>query len=426
MQSRAMTAAAPQGYYAFSADALPPHPRLIKDVRADVCVVGGGYTGLSAAVHLAEAGATVVLVEGQTVGFAASGRNGGQIHPGHRKTQAELEVWLGRQHARDLWDVSEKARHLVFDLAGEDCDLKRGLVIAAHDEVAARELAVETDHLCANYGYSEARMLDDAQTEETVGTSIYPASRMDMGGGHLHPLKFAHRLAAKAVKAGATIHEDSSALNIEADVPHTVRCALGKIDAAHVILACDAFSAALAPRLAPFIAHVESFIVATAPLGDESRRKIIPSDAAVADTRHVLDYYRKSADSRLLFAGREAYWNPPRDIVQLVRPRMLKVFPALEDIEIEYGWSGTVGITRTRMPHFGKLGPRLYFAHGYSGHGVALATQGGKVLADAVQGNAEQFDVLAHVPARKFPGGTLLRKPMVTAALLTLKLLDSI
>ena len=412
----------PQGYYAASARPEVFGGRLTGHVHADVCVIGAGYTGVSAALHLARSGVKVVLVEAQTVGFAASGRNGGKIHPGHRKDQAELERWLGKLHARDLWSLSEEARQLVFELAAEDCDLKRGLVIAAHNKKAAQALASESEYLAANYSYGEIRMLGHAETAAALGTDIYPAARLDMGGGHLHPLKFVRRLAAKAVQAGATIFEHSPALRI--DDPYSVICEHGKVLAHRIVLACDAFTAQLAPQLAPFIAHVESFIVATAPLDVDSAARIIPIDAAVADTRHVLDYYRKSADWRLLFAGREAYWTPPTNVADLVRPRMLRVFPQLHNTPIEYAWSGTVGITRTRMPHFGRLGPRTFFAHGYSGHGVALATLGGKALAEAVVGNTERFDTFARVPVQKFPGGPLLRKPMVTAALLTLKILD--
>ena len=414
-----------QGYYAASAGAVPSLPRLSGDVTTDVCVVGGGYTGLSAALHAARAGAKVVLVEAQTIGFAASGRNGGQIHPGHRKDQLELERWLGRSHASDLWRLSEEARGLVFQLADDGCELKRGLVIAAHNETSARDLAADAEYLAANYAYPHLRMLDRAQTQAALGTSAYAAARLDVGGGHLHPLKFARRLAQDAARAGAVLYEHSPALAIEDGSPITICCAGGTIRADHAVLACDAFSAALAPQLAPYIAHVESFIVATAPLGDALNRQIIPSDAAVADTRHVLDYYRKSVDGRLLFAGRESYWNPPADIAALVRPRLAKVFPNLAGIDIDYAWRGTVGITRTRMPHFGKLSPRVLFGHGYSGHGVALAVLGGRALAEAALGHPERFDILARVPARKFPGGALLRKPMVTAALVALKLRDA-
>ncbi len=412
----------PQGYYAASAGQAPSGPRLTADIRADLCVIGGGFTGLSAALHAAKTGAKVVLVESESLGFAASGRNGGQIHPGHRKDQAELEAWLGEGHARDLWRLSEEARALVAALAAEDCDLKSGLVIAAHNAAAARDLAEDAGHLATKYGYDNLRMLGRDEVAAMLGTRVYPAARLDTGGGHLHPLKFVRRLAREAVAAGALLFEHSLAHAIDRAAPAKVHCAQGTVTADQVVLACDAFSGALAPELAPYIAHVESFIVATAPLGDAL--DVLRADVAVADTRHVLDYYRKSADGRLLFAGRESYWTPPRDIAALVRPRMTRVFPALAGTPIEYAWRGTVGITRTRMPHFGRLSERVLFGHGYSGHGVALAVLGGKALAEAALGRPERFDILARVPPRKFPGGPLLRKPMVTAALVTLKLMD--
>jgi gamma-glutamylputrescine oxidase len=417
---------APHSYYAASAGTAPLASSLHGAAKADVCIIGAGYTGLSAALHLATAGANVILIEAEDVGFGASGRNGGQVHPGHRKSQAELEHWLGVGHARDLWDLSEEARRLVFELAAVNCELKRGLVIAAHNDKAAQELTDDTEYLESHYGYGESRMLNRVETKAAIGTGVYPAARMDSGGGHLHPLKYAREIAAKALAAGARIYARSPALHIDRERQFTVRGAQFQVTADHVILACDAFSGQLAPELAPYIAHVESFIAATEPLDLALASTIIPSDAAVADTRHVLDYYRKSGDGRLLFAGREAYWTPPNDVARIVRPRMLKVFPSLQNVKIEFGWSGTVGITRTRMPHFGTLCPRFYFAHGYSGHGVALATLGGKVLAEAVLGRRERLETLGRVPAQKFPGGPLLRKPMVTAALLWLKFADSL
>jgi len=420
----------PQGYYAASAEAAPERLALIGTVTTDVCVIGGGYTGLSAALHLAKAGVKTVLLEAETIGFAASGRNGGQIHTGHRKDQAELEIWLGKDHARALWDLCEEAKATIRALVHDhaiDCALKDGLVIAAHDEAAARALAEDTEHLASVYDYGLARMMDRAETAQQLGTTIYPAARFDSGGGHLHPLDYARGIAAAAEGAGAVLHEHSRVIAFDEDrAAVSIRTADGIVVANRVLLATDAFSGEIAPQLAKYIGHVESFIAATAPLSEEQYHAVLPCDAAVADTRHVLDYYRKSADRRMLFAGRESYWSIPSDIAALVRPRMLHVYPALAGVPIEYAWSGTVGITRTRMPHFGRLSDRVLFAHGYSGQGVALATLGGKLLAEAAMGNTERFDVFARVPALPFPGGALLRKPLVSAALMWFKLVDSL
>lgn len=425
-----MPSSEPQGYYAASAAAARPFPRLTGAAKTDVCIIGGGYTGLSAALHLAEANVQTTLLEAQTIGFGASGRNGGQIHTGLRKDQAELESWLGTQHARDLWTLTEEAKALVRVLVerhGIACALKDGLVIAAHNDKALAHLAADTAHLVQHYAYDAARMMDADETKEKLGTAIYSGARLDLGGGHLHPLDYARGLAAAADDAGAILWEHSPAVALEArgDGIH-IRCAAGTVTAKQVLIACDAQSGLIAPQLEAYIGHVESFITATTPLPPHLAERILPCDAAVADTRHVLDYYRKSGDGRLLFAGRETYFKMPRDIAALVRPRMLHVFPQLKDVRIEYAWSGTVGVTATRMPHMGQLSPRILFSHGYSGQGVALATLGGKLLAEAAMGSRERFDVFARVPAKRFPGGRYLKKALVSAALYALKLHDAL
>jgi len=418
-----------QGYYAASAAPADGRTSLEGAVRADICVIGGGYTGLSASLHATQAGARTELLEAHEIGFGASGRNGGQIHTGLRKDQAELERWLGRQHARDLWLLSQDAKALVRSLVDHfriACELKRGLVIAAHNEKAVRVLADDTEHLARTYGYGFARMMDADETRAKLGTSIYSGARWDSDGGHLHPLLFARGLASAAETVGAVIRENSAVLSLEEKREHVcVQTRRGKVIADRVLLACDTYTGNIAPELGRYIGLIESFVTATAPLPLDLAQTIIPCDAAVADTRHVLDYYRKSADRRLLFAGREAYFRMPSDIAGLVRPRMLQVFPQLKGIATEYAWSGTVGITLTRMPHFGRLSDRILFAHGYSGQGVALATLGGKLLAEAALGAPERFDVFARVPARAFPGGAALRKPLIAAALLAYKVLDA-
>lgn len=420
----------PQGFYAVSAGTPPARPRLTGTVKADACVIGAGFTGLSAALTLAQSGAKVVVLEAETVGFAASGRNGGQIHTGHRKTQEELERWLGNVHARDLWDLCEESKTLLREnlrAHAIDCDLKDGLVIAAHNKGAIPALAEETEYLVKYYGYSQMRMMDAAETVRQLGTEAYPAARYDMGGGHIHPLKYARGMAVAAEKAGAQIFEHSRVRAIDEDrAGANVRCADGLVTADHILLATDAFIADLAPQLAKYIGHVESFVSATEPLDEELNAKVLPCDAAVADTRHVLDYYRKSADGRMLYAGRESYWTIPKDIAAVVRPRMLSVFPNLASVKTEYAWSGDVGITATRMPHLGRLSPRMLFAYGYSGQGVALTNIGGKVMAEAVLGKPERFEALARVPPTPFPGGALLRKPLVSGALMWFKLMDSV
>jgi gamma-glutamylputrescine oxidase len=329
-----------------------------------------------------------------------------------------------------LWSLSEEAKAHISALIARNaiaCEIRPGLIIAAHNEGAVRTLVRDAEHLARVYGYNNLRILSEPETSIEIGTPIYRGGWLDSGGGHLHPLLYARGLAKAAETASARIFERSAVLRLE-DRPNGVELVTpaGGVLADRVVLATDAFSGTLAPGLDRFIGHVESFITATAPLPPTIAPQILRHDAAVADTRHVLDYYRKSADGRLLFAGREAYFGTPRNIAELVRPRLLRVFPQLRDVPIEYAWNGTVGITVTRMPHFGKLSDRIFFGHGYSGQGVALATLGGKLLAEAALGHEERFNVLARLPARPFPGGKWLRRPLIAAGLFAYKLADAL
>jgi gamma-glutamylputrescine oxidase len=418
----------PDTYYTASTPIPPPRPPLIGEVKTDVVVIGGGFTGVSAALTLAERGARVVLLEAERIGFAASGRNGGQIHSGFRRDQEDLTRRFGEERARRLWRLAEDAKALVRERAKAhaiDCALTDGLLIAAHSPRMARALKHEAEYLAAQYGADIARYVDAAEARARTGSHIYHGALEDLGGGHLHPLAYALGLARAAEAAGAVLHAGSRVHELETDGARVIaRAPQGRVVAGHAIVACDAFSDAVLPQLARYLAPVESYIVATSPLSSEQRATVLPGNDAVADTRFILDYYRLSSDGRLLFSGGETFFSPARDIAALVRPRMEFVFPQLKGIAIDHAWRGTVGITATRLPHFGRMNDRVLFGYGYSGQGVALANMGGKALADACLGNTEAFDLLASLPPEPFPGPNWLRPTLVAMTLAAMTLRD--
>jgi gamma-glutamylputrescine oxidase len=391
---------------------------LEEGVEADVCVVGGGYTGLSAALHLAEAGFAVALVEAQRVGWGASGRNGGQVGSGQRRDQAWLERQFGEARARALWDMAEEAKALVRALVarhGIGCDLRPGIIHAAHRAGYVAEYHAEAEMLARRYGYDLVEPLDRDGLRALLGSEAYFGGAIDRGGAHLHALDYALGLARAAAGAGVRIFERSRATAIEGT---EVRTTGGRVRARFVLVACNGYLGGLVPAVAARVMPINNFIVTTAPLGAARARALIPSGAAVADSRFVVNYFRLTADDRLLFGGGESYgWRFPADIAGLVRPRMLGVFPDLADVAIEQAWGGTLAITVNRMPAFQRLAPGVFSAAGYSGHGVALATLAGKLMAEAVQGTAERFDLFADLPQPAFPGGAALRWPLLVLAM---------
>jgi gamma-glutamylputrescine oxidase len=385
---------------------------------ADVCVVGGGYTGLSAALHLAEAGFSVALVEAQRVGWGASGRNGGQVGSGQRRDQAWLEARFGSGRARALWDMAEEAKALVTGLVernGIACDLRPGIIHAAHRPGYVAEYHAEAEALARDYGYGLVEPLDRDGLRAMLGSEAYFGGSIDRGGAHLHPLDYALGLARAASAAGVRIFERSRVTAVEGTAART---AAGRVRARFLLLACNGYLGGLAPSAAARVMPINNFIVATEPLGEARARGLIANGAAVADSRFVVNYFRLTADHRLLFGGGESYgWRFPADIAGLVRPRMLGVFPGLADVAVTHAWGGTLAITVDRMPAFQRLGPGLFSVAGYSGHGVALATLAGKLMAEAVQGTAERFDLFADLPQRAFPGGAALRWPLLVLAM---------
>ena len=417
-------------YYAATAHPRAIRPALCGDIRADVAIIGAGLTGVSAALRLAEAGATVVLLEAATVGSGASGVNGGQIIPGFRHGAADLVARFGTARARALIDLTLAARDTMADHVSRHaiaCDLRlTGHVSAASFAADLADFRAEATAL-DRLGLSGPSVLSAAETRQHVD-GAYHGGFHDPAGGHVHPLNYVTGLAAAAQAAGAMVHEHSAVTAVTPGSPLTVTTAAGRVSAGAVILACDAGIGALAitgrrtpgaRRLMP----IWSYSVATEPLGSRAAAQL-PTNAAVSDTRFALDYFRRSADDRLLFSGGERYGLAPiADIAAFVRPHLARAFPALADVRIDHAWAGIVAVTTSRFPQIGS-DAGLYWAHGYSGHGVLLAQASGQALAEALLGDRSGMDLLAALPSRDWPGGTALRQPLYTAGMVYFSLRD--
>ncbi len=411
----AATTAHIRSYYLDTAIGLVDRPPLGESVDCDVCVIGAGFTGLSAALHLAERGFSVVVLEAQRVAWGASGRNGGQLNTGLRKGPADLVAAYGRDWAKRLFDMAEEAKALVHERIARHqipCDLRPGVLLAALKPRDLGWMREEVELARDVFGYDELTLLDRDGTRAEVASDRYCAGIMDRGAAHLHPLNYALGLARAAEAAGARIFEGSPALRMEPGAAPVFVTPNGRVKARFGILAGNAYLGRLAPAIAGAIMPINNYIIATEPLGDIRAGALIPNDVAVHDTKFVVDYYRLSVDRRLLFGGGETYSrHDPRDIAGFVRRYMLRVFPQLADVRIDYAWGGQLAITLSRLPHLGRLEPNVYFAHGFSGQGLALTGLAGKLMAEAVAGQAERFDVFAAIAHRGFPGGVLLRRP---------------
>jgi len=415
-----------RSYYAATANPFAAAPPLNGEIEADLCVVGGGCTGLSAALHARERGFSVVLLEGGRIGWGASGRNGGQMIPGLRKSALELVSLYGKARARELFTLSVEAMDLVVGLIqrhGIACDLSlSGHLEAACKPRELKHLAAEAECLATVMSYPHMELLDAAQTRQAVASPLFHGGLLDNNGGHYHPLNYTLGLADAARRAGAQLFENSPAVGVDQGPVNLVRTETGAVRARHVLLACDAFLGDLDPRLAGQMMPVGSFIAATEPLADPGA--LIAGNRAVSDTKFVVDYFRMSADNRMLFGGREHYTpRAPRDIAAFVRPRMVAVFPQLRDVRIDHAWGGMVSVTLTRMPDIGRRG-NLFYAHGYSGQGAILSSLAGKLVAEAIAGTAGRFDLMATVAPPPFPGGSRLRSPLYVLGMLWYALRD--
>ena len=408
-----------ESWYVATTD-LPTYPALNGQVTTDVAIIGGGYTGLGAALELARQGIDVTVLDSAQIGSGASGRNGGQIHTGQRLDPQHLEALFGEDAARQLWDISADAKTSLYEIIkthGIDCELKHGLVHSWHKPHFADDDRAYADFIQRRYGYDQVRLLDKSQVAQALGTDIYHGGILDGGGGHLHPLKLAIGLAGAAARAGARLYENSH-VTAYAQGSDGIHLTLGNgtsVRARRLLICGNGYMEGLNETIDAHVMPINNFILTTEPLEDPA---ILPHDYAASDSRFVVNYWRKTPDNRLLFGGGENYtpWFP-KDIKAFVRRNMLKVYPGLADVHISHAWGGTLAITLSRAPFVRELAPNVFVSAGYSGQGVVLAPYFGRLLARAFCGDRRDVDLLARMPAPAFFGGRALRWPALVAGL---------
>lgn len=404
----------PDSYYAASRNPKPDRATLKNDITTEICVVGGGYSGLSAALHLAETDHDVVVLEGAQIGWGASGRNGGQIVNGLNASLQKIEKSYGNQTADFVGQLVTRGGKIIRRFINDydiDCDLKEKNIFAAFNSSQLKDLT-DTHKLWQSHGMQDREMLDKSGIEQYIKTDAYVGGMIDHSGGHIHPLNLALGEAAAIEQRGGTIYENTLVVDLEyADDTIKVITEFGSVTCQQVVLCGNAYLNKAIPKLTDRVMPVSTQIIATEPLGDLAD-ELIPSDICVEDVRYILDYYRLSADKRMLFGGGTVYGGQdPTDITAKIRPNMTKIFPQLKEVKIDYAWSGNFALSFSRVPQLGKLHDRVYFAHGYSGHGVTGSHLFGQIIANAINGDTAEFDTFAKVPWIPFPGGRALRVP---------------
>lgn len=404
----------PQSYYAASANPVPARPELNGESETDVCIVGAGYTGLSTAIALLENGFKVSIVEAAKVGFGASGRNGGQIVNSYSRDIDVIERTVGPKQAQLLGQMAFEGGRIIRErIAKYDikCDLKDGGVFAANTPKHMKHLESQKK-LWERYGHTQLELMDAQRIREVVGTDIYAGGMLDMSGGHIHPLNLALGEAAAVESLGGVIYEQSPAIRIDRGANPVVHTPNGRIKAKFVVIAGNAYLGNLIPELSAKSMPCGTQVITTEPLSDEVAKSLLPQDYCVEDCNYLLDYYRLSGDKRLIFGGGVVYGaRDPANIEAIIRPKMLKAFPQLKDVKIDFAWTGNFLLTLSRLPQVGRLGDNVYYSQGCSGHGVTYTHLAGKVLAEALRGQAERFDAFAELPHYPFPGGQLFRVP---------------
>lgn len=402
---------------------------LDQDVTCDVAIIGAGFTGVSAALDLAEAGLSVVVLEANSIGSGASGRNGGLVCSGWRRDQAWLETRLGKDDAQKLWTLSQDAKaDLLARMARYQihADWRAGQIFAAHTPRQLAALNADASYMAQQYDHTQQSYLDRADVADALGSDAYFGGWRDETAGHVNPLKLLYGLALAAHKAGATFYEKTRALEVGNDGAYRfVRTLRGRVQAQHVLLCGDGYLDGIQADVEARVLPIGSFMLATAPL--DPALKILPHNDSAMDTRFVVNYWRKSPDNRLIFGGGEKYtpsW--PVDVANFVRTNMVKIYPQLANIDIKHAWGGALGITPTRLPFVRQLRAGIWSASGYSGQGVVLAPYFGRILASAVQGHLGQYDLVSRLPVPHFPGGRTFRWPLLTAAMTWYALRDKL
>lgn len=409
----------PNSWYADSVTAPPRRAPLKGQDKVDVGIVGGGYTGLWAAITLAQRGYKVAILEAHRAGFGASGRNGGQVITGYNKSQQWLERKLGRETAQAAWDLGLEGQAMVRDFCAThapEAHYRPGHVMAAYTKGEVDEMHAQAAYLAKHYNHP-AEALDQTHLQDIVKTTSYAGGIMDPTSGHLHPMAYVLGLARVAEDAGVTIYEASEVHRISHGTPATLHTGAGQLIADHIILAGNGYLPNMERDISARVMPINSFICATEPLPDRWQ-EVLTEDIAVSDTRFVVNYFRFSEDRRLLFGGRESYSiGFPRDIQTALVDRMTTLFPQLKAVEITHAWGGSLAVTPTRLPCVQRIGANVLSGAGFSGHGAALAGIAGRVMAEAVAGQAERFDTMAALPTPRFPGGAMARAPLLTLAM---------
>ena len=425
-------------YYTATANDATHHPPLEGALTVDVCVIGAGLTGISAALELAERGFSVAVLEASKVGWAASGRNGGQLIGGFACEMDTFRKHLGDEDVKRAWAMGQEALSIVKARIGRhgiDCDFTPGYITAANKPRHVDALRRWRDDAARRFGHERFRYVERGEMRHYVQSSRYLGGLFDPDSGHLHPLNYTLGLARAAAAAGVRIFEDSCVLALKTKAgTHVAITAAGRVRASFVVLACNAYLGSLAPALARKIMPVGTYLIATEPLAACRAKALMPARAAVCDSRFVLDYFRPLPDGRLLWGGKVSYSRlAPRHLAEAMRRDMLKTFPQLADAKIDYAWGGLLDITMNRAPHFGRLASTVYFAQGFSGHGVNTTALAGTLIAEAIGTQAarfdrlrpfERFDLFARVSHRDFPGGPLLRAPALVLAMAWFRLKD--